>query len=433
VVFALLLLAAFPAAAQISSSNAPPAAGSAAVVQPSAAKSPQEPSEEPGLPTSSPEAEGIGIDLLTQLTSWVKKDNIPIFSILISRHGKLVYELYTSQLTRNHAHYLMSVTKSVLSSLVGVALDRHLLRSADMPVTEVLPRDWFKDDADFHRFQALTLKDVMAMSALDCPDPPRDNSAAAQKRQHDFLTSRNRVAVPLTQPLLKNIGETFQYNDENPAIVAAMVAVAAGKSPFDFANEALFGPMGFRNQEWMHQDGIGVNLGGYGLRLRPVDMQKFGNLYLNQGLWQGKRLLSADWVRTSFTPCIRTTATGATPDYGWFWWRFPNTLHWTVAMANGWKGQRIFIVPAQELVVTITSDIEGNNEDATIARIMNTWIFPAVKSPVALPPSVDKDKYLAQLLNEVQAGNPRWMSSTESRMVPSVSHKEKRRPFRLPQ
>src|ERR1700722_9612688 len=116
-----------------------------------------------------------------------------------------------------------------------------------------------------------------------------------------------------------------------------------------------------------------------------------------------------------------------------FWWGFFNTLNLTVAMANGWKGQRIFIVPAQELLVTITSDIEGNNEDATIAKIMNTWIFPAVKSPVALPPSVDKDKYLAQLLNEVQAGKPRWTSSTESRMVPSVSHKEKRRPFRLPQ
>ena len=403
------------------------------VVQPSVAELSQVPGEEPGLPTSSPEAEGIGIDQLIRLTEWVKGNNVPIFSILISRHGKLVYELYTSQLTRNHAHYLMSVTKSFLSSLVGAALDRHLLRSPDMSVTEALPRSWFSNDANYARFRAPTLKDVMGMSALDSPDPPRDNSAAAKERQHEFLIARNRATVSLTQPLLRNLGEAFQYNDENPAIIAAVVAVATGKSPFIFANEALFEPMEFQNQEWMHQDALGVDLGGYGLRLRPVDMQKFGNLYLNQGMWQGKRLLSSDWVQTSFTPWIKTSATIGSPNYGWFWWRFPNALNWTVAMADGWKGQRIFVLPAQDLVVTITADFEGTNEDSTIAEIMNTWVLPSIKSPGELPTSVDKDKHLAQLLKEVQGGMPRWTSSTEKRMIPSISHKEKRRAFHLPQ
>jgi CubicO group peptidase (beta-lactamase class C family) len=383
------------------------------------------------LPTSLPETEGISLDPLTQMTNWVQTNPSPIFSILISRHGKLVYELYTSQLTRDHAHYLMSVTKSFLSSLVGIALDQGLIGAPDESIGKSLPRVWFKSDADQSRMQPLTLKDVMGMSALDCPDPPRDTSPASEQRQAEFLSAPNRASVALDRPLLATMGSGFQYNDENPQIASGVLAAASGQAPFDFANRYLFGPLGFQHQEWMHQDTLGNDMGGYGLRLRPIDLQKFGNLFLNQGTWQGKRLISSAWVQTSFTPWNKSVPTAMGPDYGWFWWRFPNQLKWAVKMANGWRGQRIFVLPDQELVVTITADIEDGSEVATIARLMNTWILPAVQS-APLPVSTDAENQLAELMAQVRAGSPRWAKTTEPRMIPSVAPKGKRLPFHPP-
>jgi CubicO group peptidase (beta-lactamase class C family) len=112
--------------------------------------------------------------------------------------------------------------------------------------------------------------------------------------------------------------------------------------------------MGFRNYEWMHQDRSGLDLGGFGLRLRPIDMQKFGVLYLSGGLWRGRPLISRRWVERSFSPWNRSRPASRDPDYGWFWWTYPNGSSWTTHAAIGWKGQRIAVLLRQRVVVTMT-------------------------------------------------------------------------------
>jgi CubicO group peptidase (beta-lactamase class C family) len=92
-----------------------------------------------------------------ELSQWIRDSPIPVFSILISRNGKLVFELYTSSIDRDAAHYLMSVTKSVLSALLGIAIDRRAIRSVDDSVSDLLPRPLFASDADFERFRNVTL------------------------------------------------------------------------------------------------------------------------------------------------------------------------------------------------------------------------------------------------------------------------------------
>ena len=336
-----------------------------------------------------------------------------------------MYELYTSGFDRDDAHYLMSVTKSVLSTLVGAAVDRDLI-PLDAPVSRLLPRSLFAADADVARFSTITLREVMGMAALDSPDPPRDHTPEALARQHDFLQSRSRVAFALTRPLLS---APFQYNDVTPMIAAGIIAYRCGKSPLEFAEQVLFGPMGFRNYEWMHQDPSGTDNGGYGVRLRPIDMQKLGILYLDRGLWNGKRLLSEAWIERAFTPWNRSNPELAAPNYGWFWWQYDFGPGWLTHAASGWKGQRIAVIPEQGMVVTMTALVESEEEHAFFARLMRRFILPSVA------PSSGHDAELRALLAEVQRGPSRLPPGVERRMIPSAAPKERRRPYlgpRLP-
>src|SRR5262249_29775253 len=154
------------------------------------------------------------------------------------------------------------------------------------------------------------------MAALDAPDPPRDPSAAAQASWLKMWNAPNRAKVALEQKILDG---GFQYNDATPTLAAAALQYATGKSALEFAEEALFGPLGFQRYEWMHQDGAGIDNAGYGLRLRPIDMQKLGLLFLDGGAWRGRQLISRAWIERSFAPWNRSKP-DRPPDYGWFWW-----------------------------------------------------------------------------------------------------------------
>jgi CubicO group peptidase (beta-lactamase class C family) len=386
----------------------------------------------PAFGSAAPESEGVDARKLLELTQWVETSTVPILSIAVSRDGQVVYELYTSSLTRDDAHYLMSVTKSVTSALVGVAVDRGFLKGPEQTVAELLPRAVFPDDAAYARFQKVTLKDVLGMSALDAPVPPHEDTPDAWRRLRGFFSSPDRVAFALGQKTLPAPGADFQYTDLTPTLAAAVVQYRARRALLDLANEALFGPMGFAHQEWMHQDAAGVDLGAYGLRLRPLDMQKLGVLYLQRGCWGGRRLLSADWVERSFTPWLRSAPRGAL-DYGWYWWHYRWPNGWTAHVAAGWKGQRVAVFPEKRVVVTMTGNIDDGTEDGVFGRVLSAYVMPAVDG--APPPREERPALAARLraaLARVQAGASRLKPGTEERMVPSAAPKEGRRPFSPP-
>ena len=364
------------------------------------------------------------------MTEWIRDHRVPIFSFLISRNGRLVYELYTSSLTRDHAHYQMSATKSVLSALVGIAIDRGLISGPDAPITETLPRELFGSDADAARFRPVTVHHVLGMSALDAPDPPRVTTPEATARHLRFRTAPNRLKFALAQPLLANPGRAYQYNDVTPMLAIGLVQYATGTTALEFAEGTLFGPMGFRNYEWMHQDRSGLDLGGYGLRLRPIDMQKFGVLYLSGGLWRGRPLISRHWVERSFSPWNRSRPGSRDPDYGWFWWTYPNGSSWTTHAAIGWKGQRIAVLLRQRVVVTMTGSIEDGGENAVFNDLVDRFVLPSVRSDGPLRPDPAAQSKLRGLLEEVRTGPSRIAAGIEDRMIPSISPKDRRVPFR---
>jgi CubicO group peptidase (beta-lactamase class C family) len=275
----------------------------------------------------------------------------------------------------------MSVTKSVLSTLIGIAVDRKAMPPPETEVGDLLPRAMFGDEANRARFHGVTLRDVMGMSALDAQTPPHAKTPEAIARGRAFYHAENRAAFALTQQVLSGHGTAFQYNDVTPPIAAAALAHATRMAPFEFGEKVLFGPLHFKNEEWMHQDPSGLDNGGYGLRLRPIDMQKLGILFLQRGTYRGARLLSEAWVDRSFSPYESSPHMhgNGTLDYGWFWWT-RRYAGWTTHAAVGWKGQRIAIFPEQRLVVTMTGCFEDDGDERFFAEIIARFLKPALEA-----------------------------------------------------
>jgi CubicO group peptidase (beta-lactamase class C family) len=381
------------------------------------------------LPTADPGDEGLSLQPLIDMTSWViQTPNVAIFSLLLSRHGSLVYELYTPGIERNEAHFQMSTSKSVTSAIVGAALDRGLLPSTDASVADLLPARLFAGSSDIARFKAVTLKDVMGMSALDANEPPHDTSDAGVAIGRAFSSAPNRVVFALTQALLPTPGTSYQYNDVTPMLAGGAVQYATGKRLFDFGTEVLFAPMGFGNAEWVGEDPTGIDLASYGLRLRPIDMQKFGILFLNHGRWGTQQLLSTTWVDTSWTAYMNTgpDVTPGYKNYGWYWWHrsdWGTEVHWTV----GWRGQFIVDMPAYDAVFTMTADIETGDEDAVLASLMTHYVVPALTQAVPATPML-KSTLVAQIA-AAHEGASRVNLTGDPRMIPSVAAQGTSIPF----
>jgi CubicO group peptidase (beta-lactamase class C family) len=392
------------------------------------AATPWTPTPSPGdLPVASAHSENLDGGSLIKLTHWIRDTpNLPIFSVLISRNGKLVFELYTPGLDRPQAHYMMSVSKSVLSALVGKAVSMGAIPSTDTPLSELLPRALFASSADVSRFGSLGLRHAMGMSALSVTDYPRDTSRAAIQRLGDFSSAANRVSFVLRDPIVANPGQDFLYNDDTPMLVSGAVQYATGRRLFDFGRAALFDSLDFVNEEWMHQDATGLEMGGYGFRMRPMDMQKFGVLYLNGGQWNGRQLLPASWVASAWAPYIKSSRTRPSNDYGWFWWTYDYGGSWRFLVADGWKGQRIAVNRDHDLVVTMTGNIETQNEVDIFYQLMTQYVMPAV----TLGSSGDVQAAIDDALREVHAGSSRVQPSAESRMIPSIAPKGQPIPFR---
>lgn len=408
-----------------------PRPGNAAIVPPAfpSAAGPMPESEiTASFGVSTPEKEGVSREKLAQLTEWLRDSNANVFSILISRNGKLIYELYTNSLSRDEAHYVMSVTKSFTSTLVTIAVDKGLLAPVEAPVTRSIPRSLFESDDAFRQFSSVSMKDVLGMSALDAKDFPLYKTPDAIERNRLFSDAENRPKFALTQKLLPERGKTFQYNNLTPLIATAALQCATRKSEFDFAQEVLFSPLGFKNTEWMHQDRAGFDHGSYGLRVRPIDMQKYGNLFLAGGLWNGRQIISSDWAHRTFQPYIKSYPQGPLY-YGWFWRVENRAPNWQTHDAEGIWGQEIMVAPQHKLVVSITSYMPENSEKV-IDTIIKDFIIPAVQSGSS--PTDQKLIDRLQSALETVRSQRRMPRNPEQRMVPSIAPKGRHMPFTPP-
>jgi CubicO group peptidase (beta-lactamase class C family) len=326
-------------------------------------------------------AADVGLDSASviQLVSRVVDGTYPdVHSILAFRSGKLVVEEYFYAYDRDRKHQMRSATKSVVSALAGIAIDRGLLLGEDELVTKRLPYQHYA--APDARKEGLTIKDLLTMrSGLACDDWDA-NSPGNESRVYQ---SADWVKYVLDLPMLAAPGTHGSYCSGNVAVVGRIIERAANKSLPAFAQENLFSPLGIRARDirWNYTlDSTNASTFGQ-LYMRPRDMLKLGVLFHQHGQWAGRQIISREWV-------ARSTAKWSTvgdQDYGYFWWHQrvnvsapEGTRRVDVIDATGNGGQKIYIVPSLDLVVVLTGGrFNANSAGTTI--LINDLLPPLLR------------------------------------------------------
>ena len=314
-----------------------------------------------GWPVSNPEAQGMDPAMLEKMQAVIKEKGLSLESLLIIRNGAIVSERYYSSNNADSPHAMYSVTKSFTATLVGIALDQGKLKGVEQRVADLLPGRTFENsDA---RKQSMTLENLLSMTAgLDFVE------SDATYRQ--MYTSANWVQMVMDLPMAAEPGKTFLYCSGCSHILSAVVQEATGESTLAFAKKNLFQPLGITNLDW-ETDRQGIAIGGWGLNITPRDMAKLGYLYLHNGVWDGKQVVSSSWVKTATT---RHTDTDGNLGYGYQWWIYPT--HNAYA-ALGRFGQTIFVAPDLNLIVVTTAQEESNHDP--IFDLIDNYILPAVE------------------------------------------------------
>lgn len=287
-----------------------------------------------------------------------------LHALLVERHGRLVVEAYrrgkdrtvfelfthTRDFGPETCHDVRSVGKSVLGLLVGIALDQGRIRSAGAPVLDAFP------ECGGRAAPGITVAHLLAMSSgLEWQEggPGRDD-------EHRLMWAWSVPRTVLGRPLAAAPGATFTYNSGGTALLAELLTRATGRPWTDFAQTALFEPLGIREVEWI-RDVHGRPMAYTGLRIRPRDMVKLGRLVLNRGRWGDRQLVPAAWIDASLRPGLPTGFEDTC--YGYHWWTGRvawqgRELAWGAAFGNG--GQRIYVVPELDLCVVTTGGAYGD-------------------------------------------------------------------------
>ena len=309
-----------------------------------------------------------------------------ITSVVVARHGKLVYEHYFDKEGAQGLRNTRSVTKTITGMLVGLAVERGALR-LDTPVLPHFPELRPLAHADARK-DRITVEDFLTMSSLlECDD---DNQLSRGNEERMYLVedwSRFLVDLPIKgfpawepRPEQSPYGRAFSYCTAGVALLGPLLEKVTGQSVPAFADAALFKPLGIDSVRWQMQP-KGPAMTGGGLQLRSVDLMKLGQLYLDGGRWNGRQLIAADWVKRSLAPHAHAREGY---DYGYLWWlqsfRVDGREVPAYSMA-GSGGNKVFVLPAQDAVVVITTtNFQVRNAHPLSDQLLTTLIMPALQA-----------------------------------------------------
>ena len=326
------------------------------------------------LPMAQPADVGMDGELLGRLVSDLPQPaEHGLRSVLVMRRGKLVLEQYWNGYDRSAQQDLRSATKSITSLLVGIAIDRRFVNGVDEPVRTTLGPVYPGIPS---LEQGTTLAHLLTMrSGLAC----NDRDQASPGHEDRMYRERDWVRYFLELPSDRPAGEAAVYCTGGAVALGRVISQASRRPVPEFADEFLFAPLGIEGARWSSFDGHRQTDTGGHLALRPQDMARIGQLVLQQGMWDGRQLVSRAWIAQSTRE--HTKIDGGQP-YGYLWWRrrFPyGGGRVSAVFAGGNGGQYIFVVPELELVAVFTGGNYNSRKSQRALRIMEEYIVPAVQ------------------------------------------------------
>lgn len=238
-----------------------------------------------GRLASTPEDQGMDSEVLADLVEYVAAID-GIDSVTVVRNGSVVLDTVMYPFPEATGHVIHSVTKSIIGTLIAIAIDRGLLAGVEIPVVEILSDAAPKTVDELKA--SMTVEHLLTMSAgLDCREP--------DTYMTEMVASGDWTRYLLTLPMVEEPGTRFQYCDGASHLLSAILTEATGMSAASFADEVLFEPLGITDYMWpAGPDGTSTGWGE--IVLQPADMAKLGYLYLRGGAWDGDRVVSTDWI-----------------------------------------------------------------------------------------------------------------------------------------
>lgn len=299
-----------------------------------------------GLETADIKESGLDFDKIDLFFNKIAAGEMgKIHSLLVYKNGKLLLEKYYDGFHRDNLHAVRSVTKSVGSLLVGIALDKNYLNNCAGKISSFFPE--YKSEMD-PAWNSISLRHILTMSAGLNWEKGEDEKA--------LYTSDNVILATLKKkgkPIDK-----FEYRNPNVNLISGIIKKTTGEQADLFADRNLFKPLGIKDFDWDYRKQNGYPMIDGSLLLKPRDMLKFGVLILQNGKWNDEQIVSEKWIEKSTSPIIKVDENF---DYGYLWWIGKSAANGAkVIMANGWGSQFILIVPSIETVIVTT----GANFDA---------------------------------------------------------------------
>jgi CubicO group peptidase (beta-lactamase class C family) len=278
--------------------------------------------------------------------------------MVVIKNNKLVVEEYFNTYWRETIHDIRSAGKGVTSLLLGIAIDQGLIKSVEQSIYDFLPSPKFKQpDKDGH--QDIKIKHLLTMSSGLSAD---DNDEKSPGSSLNWLTKDDWVNFAISLPMIFTPGKKYVYNDVCPMLIGAIIEETSGKKLSDFAKQNLFTPLGIREFYWYTaSNGRTGPMGN--LYISTLDFAKLGQLLINKGQWQGKKIISPEWIveisKKRFDIAKDDPFANA---YGYFWFSMTKEIDgkkYDCVYASGNGGNLLFVIPTENLVVSLTSSAYG--------------------------------------------------------------------------
>jgi CubicO group peptidase (beta-lactamase class C family) len=309
-----------------------------------------------------------------QLFNQLNEGGHMVHSILLVKDKKLIVEEYFGKYSTYKQHDLRSVSKSIRSILMGIAIDKGFVDSLDDPFSKYVREPVPQKNLD-PRKKEISIRHLLTMSpGLDCNDWDKNSRGQEDRiyRQKDWLQ------YFLNLPMVSDPGTVSNYCSVGTILAAEVISQASGMAFDDFADQYLFNPLGIENVSWGHTSNKEVSASAKRLYMTPRDMAKIGQLILNKGKWNGQQVVSEDWVEESTSRITKITGM----DYGYLWWSVPLQVDGELFMltaATGNGGQYIFVLPELQMVAIFTGGAYNSQDDKLPFAIMSKVFIQTFK------------------------------------------------------
>ncbi len=360
------------------------------------------------LQRSVPEAEGVSSEGILSFLDAAGKSKHELHSFMFLRHSKVIAEGWWNPYSRNLKHTMYSLSKSFTSTAVGFAVSEKRL-TVNNKVISFFP-DHLPDTISPY-LRELTVKHLLTMSVGQDPDPT------------GTLVSRdsNWIKAFLALPIINKPGSGFLYNSLATYMLSAIVQKVTGQKVIDYLTPRLFKPLGIQGMDW-ETDPMGINTGGWGLRIKTEDMAKLGQLYLQKGNWNGKQLLPKEWaeeatsIRILQSPKVSQSKRDSSDWLQGYCYQFWRSRH-NSFRGDGAFGQYILIMPEQDAVIAITAETPDMQDELNLVW---KYLLPAFNKD-RLAPNKKMAASLERKLSSLALPLPE--KNTTSPAAPSISGK----------